>query len=483
MWEPGQLVAGRYRLDERIGRGGMGEVWLGEDTVLARRVATKILSSRLSGDAAAVRRFQREARTLATIDHPGIVRVFDYGRTPDDTNYLIMDFVPGRSLDQMIREDGALPAGLVMEYVAQAAETLHAVHEAGIVHRDVKPANVMIRPDGAAVLVDFGIARGDTDTGFTGDGQVMSTAAYCAPEVASGTEPGPQSDLYSLGVTAYECLSGHRPFYGTAIEVAAKHLRDDPPPLAVPKPIRDFVFQALAKEPGKRWTTGRAMAADALAAAAAPTTEPSAFAGPVRPLRQLSWRPSGQLPWRSFAAVVLACLVAFTMLRGRPDDSPKNPRSVPYAAPAESGPSKGRPVGKPKAKLEPSGLLRATPVSDASSTGPPSGKPTPRATARPSEPQPTPLSQPSSPAPPSQPAPEEPPATGEPSQDQTGVVPDVLGLNEEDARKRLKEAGFGANFACQPGPDTDTVAIQDPPGGTKWDVGGQVVLWINRATC
>ncbi|WP_248965732.1 serine/threonine-protein kinase [Sphaerisporangium perillae] len=260
------MLAGRYRLDVRLGAGGMGEVWRGEDTVLARTVAVKVLLPGRMDDPGFAARFQGEARAMATINHPGVVDVYDYGVSdvPGDgpTAYLVMRFVDGEPLDRLLTRLTRIAPEPAMELIAQAASALQAVHDRGIVHRDVKPGNLLVRPDGTLVLTDFGIARADVGHRLTDAGMVLGTAAYCAPEQAEGQPVTPAVDLYALGVVAYECLAGHRPFDGdTPVTIALKHIREDPPPLPadVPPAVRHLVERALVKDPARRWRSAAEM--------------------------------------------------------------------------------------------------------------------------------------------------------------------------------------------------------------------------------
>ncbi|MFG1710628.1 protein kinase [Nonomuraea sp. M3C6] len=278
----GTTLAGRYRLDTRIGAGGMGEVWRGEDIVLARTVAVKVLLPGRMEDPGFVARFQGEARAMATINHSGVVDVYDYG-VSGDTVYLVMKFVDGEPLDRLLARLGRIPPQAAMELIAQAASALQAVHDQGIVHRDVKPGNLLVQRDGTLVLTDFGIARSDLANRLTDAGMVLGTAAYCAPEQAEGAPVTPAVDIYALGVVAYECLVGQRPFNGdSAVTIALKHIREAPPPLPaeIPPPVRTLVEIALAKDPTRRYPTAKAMseAAKAIASGQAPA-EPMVSTG------------------------------------------------------------------------------------------------------------------------------------------------------------------------------------------------------------
>ncbi|WP_240506418.1 serine/threonine-protein kinase [Thermoactinospora rubra] len=239
----------------------MGEVWRGEDIVLARTVAVKVLLPGRTTDPGFVARFQAEARAMATVNHPGVVDVYDYGVSGDNV-YLVMKFVDGEPLDRLLTRLGRIAPESAMELVAQAASALQAVHDQGIVHRDVKPGNLLVQRDGTLVLTDFGIARADAGSRLTDAGMVLGTAAYCAPEQAEGMPVTPAVDIYALGVVAYECLAGVRPFDGdSAVTIALKHIRETPPPLPpdIPAPVRALVERALSKDPAARFPSAAAM--------------------------------------------------------------------------------------------------------------------------------------------------------------------------------------------------------------------------------
>jgi eukaryotic-like serine/threonine-protein kinase len=273
MISPGVTLGGRYRLDERIAGGGMGDVWRGTDEVLGRTVAVKILLPALLDEPGFAERFRGEARTMATINHPGVVDVYDYG-SDQQLAFLVMEYIEGDALSRTLGRVGRLTPARTMALVAQAADALQAAHANGIVHRDVKPGNLLVRPNGTLVLTDFGIARSALVGQLTVAGSVLGTASYISPEQASGAVATAASDVYALGVVAYQCLSGHRPFDGaTPIEIAMKHVRDTPRPLPsdIPPAVRSIVDRALAKDPGARWPTAAAMAAVARQAAASAT--------------------------------------------------------------------------------------------------------------------------------------------------------------------------------------------------------------------
>jgi serine/threonine-protein kinase len=262
MLSAGTTLGGRYRLDERIAGGGMGDVWRGTDEVLGRTVAIKVLLSALMEEPGFAERFRGEARTMATINHPGVVDIYDYG-SENGTAFLIMEYVEGDALSRTLGRVGRLTPARAMALIAQAADALHAAHQKGIVHRDVKPGNLLVRPNGTLVLTDFGIARSAAVAQLTAAGSVLGTASYISPEQASGSQATPLSDVYALGVVAYQCLSGVRPFEGeNPLEIAMRHVRDLPPPLPpdIPRPVAQLVERAMAKDPAARWPSAAAFA-------------------------------------------------------------------------------------------------------------------------------------------------------------------------------------------------------------------------------
>lgn len=277
---PGLVLSDRYRLLERLAIGGMGEVWRASDAVTGLQVAVKLLRLELGSDVRARTRFESEARFAAELRHPGIARAFDFGEHGGRT-FLVMELVSGEPLDEILARDGGLPLEAVLDLVVQAGRALTVAHEAGIVHRDVKPANLMVSPDGTVKITDFGIARRLAAASQTQTGMVMGTAHYISPEQAQGKELSPKADLYSLGVVAYECLTGAPPFDGsTPVEVALKHVRDAPAelPARVPYAARELVMEMLAKDPLDRPPDAGRVAARALAIRAS-----LAGARPVRP--------------------------------------------------------------------------------------------------------------------------------------------------------------------------------------------------------
>jgi eukaryotic-like serine/threonine-protein kinase len=250
----GTVLGERYVLTGRIAVGGMGEVWAATDTVLDRRVAVKLLNPGLSQESDFVERFRAEARHTAALQHPNIATVFDYGED-DGTAYLVMELVPGRPLSQLIAERAPLSAQETVAILIQAATALAAAHEGGVVHRDVKPANILITPDGTVKLTDFGISRAVDSVPLTQTGQVLGTAQYLSPEQALGQSATAASDIYALGVVGHEMLTGERPFdTGSVVSTALAHVNNPPPPLpdTVPAGLRDVISSAMAKDPADR---------------------------------------------------------------------------------------------------------------------------------------------------------------------------------------------------------------------------------------
>src|SRR5690606_29192972 len=250
----GVTFGGRYELSSRIAIGGMGEVWEATDHVIGRTVAIKILKDEYMGDPGFLERFRAEARHAALVNHEGIASVFDYGEE-NGSAYLVMELVPGEALSTRLERDHALPADTVLDYISQTASALQAAHAAGLVHRDIKPGNLLITPDGRVKITDFGIARIADQVPLTATGQVMGTVQYLSPEQASGHPASPATDIYSLGIVAYECLAGRRPFTGESqVAIAMAQINDAPPPLSerLPAPVRQLVLSMIARKPDER---------------------------------------------------------------------------------------------------------------------------------------------------------------------------------------------------------------------------------------
>ncbi|OLT09941.1 protein kinase [Kocuria sp. CNJ-770] len=256
------VLGGRYALTDRIAIGGMGEVWKAKDRVLGRIVAVKILKEEYNGDPNFLQRFRAEARHTALLNHPGVANVFDYGEE-EGSAFLVMELVPGEPLSNIIERRKTLDADTVLNYIGQTARALAAAHAQGLVHRDVKPGNLIITPDNRVKVTDFGIARLADQVPLTATGQVMGTAQYLAPEQATGQTATGSSDIYSLGIIGYECLAGRRPFTGESqIAIALAQVNDPPPALPedVPDPVQALVMSMLAKDPKDRPATAGALA-------------------------------------------------------------------------------------------------------------------------------------------------------------------------------------------------------------------------------
>jgi serine/threonine-protein kinase len=271
----GERLHDRYLLTEQIAAGGMGQVWRGTDEVLGRTVAVKVLGGRVTTDRSSCERFRTEARAMAALHHPGVAQVYDYGEAaePDGSTvaYIVMACVDGQPLSDRIAERGRLTAAETMAVVAQTADALQAVHDAGVVHRDVKPSNLILEPDGHVVLIDFGVAMTPDAPDLTGVREVVGTALYMAPEQVSKGLLTPATDCYALGAVAYHCLAGHPPFHGdNPVAMALKHFDEQPPPLPadVPADVRALVATAMAKDPARRFPEAAAVAAAARAATA-----------------------------------------------------------------------------------------------------------------------------------------------------------------------------------------------------------------------
>ncbi len=427
--EIGELLGGRYRLDEAIGVGGMGEVWRATDTVLGRTVAVKILRPDVSVDSSFGARFRAEAHTLATLHHPGVVDVYDYGEVAvtevaadrvvpvgTEVAYVVMAYVEGEPLSRRVEHAGRLSPATTMLIVAQVAEALHAAHMAGIVHRDVKPDNILINSDGRAALVDFGVAHTPATQGLTGVREVIGTALYMAPEQAMKHAITPVTDVYALASVAYECLTGVPPFTGeTPVSVALAHVHGTPAPLPddIPPAVGEVITTGMAKNAGQRFTSAAAMAAAARRAAMAANDDPGhettatpwpagrASAPPPKPTVRLAqpdaqltgastFEPSDATPGRLrsagrglvvaatliAAAAVIAVLIAMT----HPGWTPGGP-PVTHTGTVTNTPGAGQSTGRTGTTPATSPAAAGAPGGSSASRRVPS--PTPKKTGRP----------------------------------------------------------------------------------------------------
>lgn len=352
MLNAGQLLAERYRLSHRIATGGMGDVWEAADVRLDRNVAVKILKPELCGHAEFLHRFRTEARTTASLNHPGVAAVHDYGEIASmpelgDAAYLVMELVEGEPLAGILVQQGRLPEDRTLDMLEQAGNALQAAHEQGLVHRDVKPGNILVSPNGTVKLTDFGIAKAADAAPVTQSGMVMGTAHYIAPEQAVGHDATPASDVYSLAVVGYECLKGHRPFLAdSAVTVAMMHIRDAPPPLPpdVHPSVRALIEATLVKDPHRRYRTGGEFAAAVAAIRAGhPPPMPSAVVVPAQPQPGTRSNPSIRPVMPAPVAAHPATANEGPVDQGNSMRSGPRPASepMPSARPVETGPPTG----------------------------------------------------------------------------------------------------------------------------------------------
>jgi eukaryotic-like serine/threonine-protein kinase len=344
-------IAGRYRLQSRLGFGGMSTVHLAFDSRLERRVAVKLLAEHLAEDPTFVSRFQREAQAAARLVHPNVVQVFDSGldeRTGQ--HFIVMEYIEGQSCAEILRDDGWVEVDEAVAIVEQACSGLDYAHRNGVVHRDVKPGNLLRAREGEVKLADFGIAKATEQSSITQVGSVLGTAAYLAPEQARGEEAGPSADLYALGVVTYQLISGRLPYEAASLtELALKQQREDPPTLdtlvaAVGPELADAVAIALALDPRDRYRTAREMGrAMGDAQRGTPPSEPAHAERGRQATQATTVLAAGA---RSEDRTVLA------RGAGGGASATRRPRPGPAPARAESQPAvSARPRGKAKRRL------------------------------------------------------------------------------------------------------------------------------------
>lgn len=320
----GKVLAHRYRIDNLVGEGGMALVYRGEDMLLHRQVAIKVLRPQYAHDPSFVERFQKEAESAARLSHPNVVNVYDVGEE-NGLHYMVMEFLEGDSLKDVIRAEAPLSPSMAASIAYQIAEALRHAHQHNLVHRDIKPHNILITNDGRVKVTDFGIARAASGSSMTQTGVVLGSVHYFSPEQARGSYIGPQSDIYALGVVLYEMLTGEVPFDGdTPISIALKHLQEEPPSLreknhGVPEAMERIVLKAMAKDTGRRYASARDLLADlrpfvknledeTLLISKVPAAEDERFATRLmtRPVKKMRRTPLGWLFF--FTAFVLVGL-------------------------------------------------------------------------------------------------------------------------------------------------------------------------------
>jgi Protein kinase domain len=325
---------GRYAIESMLGRGGMGTVFLASDERLARKVALKVIAPELAADESFRARFLRESQLAASLDHPHVIPIYDAGEV-DGVLYLAMRYVRGPSLQALIRAHGALPTASVQRVAEEIGGALDAAHEAGLVHRDVKPANILLaEPGDHAYLCDFGLARRTTSKSVTRAGSFLGTVDYSAPEQIQGRPVDGRADVYSLGCLLFHCLAGQAPFAReTELAVLHAHLHDPPPALSevrpdLPRALDGVLARAMAKEPSDRYASAGALAADlgrALAGTAvedgATRAAPTAALPAPSPMRRRRWLVLAGL----LAAAIAAVVVALVLTRGSSSGEPSTP--------------------------------------------------------------------------------------------------------------------------------------------------------------
>ena len=491
----GRTFNGRYQLLQVLGGGGMAQVYLARDLSLGRLVAVKVLREQYASDPSFVERFQREAQQAARLTHPNIANVYDVGNE-DGLHYIVMEYVPGVTLREQIAQGAPLPIDTAVEIGAQIAGALEYAHRSGLVHRDVKPGNVLITPDGVVKVVDFGIAKGASDLSLTGAGMALGTAAYFSPEQARGERVGPQADLYSLGVVLYEMLTGRLPFESdNDVGLAFKHISEPPVPPrqlnpAIPPQLNAIVLKALAKNPADRFASAAQMEAalrnyvafgaqNTAVAPVAPSAAPLHVPPPgrgagyppppvVRPVYQAPAQVqavrsggNGLLTWVVgfvlLAALLGGTLWAATILPGivSPSVTPTPLRSNTPIVPPTRIPST---LPSPTTEVPPS-FTPVAPTPEPPTPEPPTARPP---TAVPPTPQP--------------PTPVPPPTAV------LATVPSLIGLSFEKAQEVAALAGLQA-VRVEQVPDANgpvgTVLRQNPPPGTPLAPNSQISLTVS----
>lgn len=373
----GTLLDGRFEIVSLLGRGGMGAVYRAHDRTLDEPVAVKVMRSEFALDPRMAERFKSEIKLARRVRHRNVCAIHDYGEV-DGTLYISMELVDGVDLKHRLGSGGALPRDEAYAMAIQIADGLHAVHECGIVHRDMKPSNVVCGQDGVVRLMDFGIAKRQSEArGITATGNVVGTPDYMSPEQAQGRPLDARSDVYALGVLVYELFTGNLPFHGdTPISTILKHIQE-PPPLdgpaaaALPAPLRRVLKSALAKDPAERYADAGAMAAALRQARDAPDVEPPAPAPAAR-----------SVPLLGLAGAAAIAVAVAVVLIGRPGSSPSPEPPVPatLALPITEAPA---PTPLPTPAATPAATAPPATESARAITVPPATRPTAAPTARP----------------------------------------------------------------------------------------------------
>lgn len=354
--KPGEGVAlgARYRLVSRIAVGGMGEVWVAHDESLARDVAVKVLREEFAGDEGFLERFRTEARNCAQLSHPNIAQLYDYGEQ-DGSAFLVMELILGEPLSDLLDREPVLPTRRLLPILAETARALHAAHVAGVVHRDVKPGNILLSRTGRVKITDFGISTATGRIPMTDSGMVMGTAQYLSPEQAIGKAATPASDIYSLGIVAYEALAGNRPFTGpTAVDIAVAHVNTPVPPLPpdVDPELAALVMRMLAKDPEERPRSAASLARvlDEIAVRTPSTGIPTVLGRHARPVDVVDAVSTGGVQLDTFPRLV-----------------PTQPR--PTGEPARLVPGRDEPVGETPPHTPPAFPAGTVPSPSAPGTG------------------------------------------------------------------------------------------------------------------
>ncbi len=505
-----RLLNGRYRLGPRLGDGGMAVVYRGFDSALGRQVAIKVLRDQYAADRTFVARFEREAQSVAALNHPNIINIFDVGFDGDDPNgrglghYFVMELIDGPDLKELIRARGPMPAEEVVAILVQVLAGLGYAHARALVHRDIKPQNIMLTQDGTAKVTDFGIAKGLADTTLTDAGFGMGTVHYISPEQARGEPATPASDLYAVGVMLYEMLTGVLPFTGdSTVSVALKHVQE--PPLSpkrlnnsIPAPLAAIALRALAKDPNERFASASEMAAaladwprwrDRRAApapdprasrrATAAVASPPAYPPPPATRGRTARGGVGCLTWL-LGATALVLLVA-VLITGY--------RLSPFAALAAS-PTASAIAGLPP--TETAGPPTETPLpaeasATALATAPVVGGVTPTPTSRPATPGGTPLptlapTMTIPPLPPASPTRGPSPTVAVTATAATVVAPDLTGKTLAEAKEAAAAVGlnaeqFGEGYSTRP---IGQIISQQPEAGRRVAPGSTLAVVISR---